>query len=168
MAGMLAVYDGLWEAGQDLGVADIGHHAVNSLRMEKGYRISRDMTHDVDPVEAGVGAFVKRDKGDFVGREALLARDVESRRWASAYLEVDCEVAECTGGEGVFRGDRAIGLTSSGGYGYTTGKVHAFAFISPEDARPGTELEVMVFGDLYQARVLGEAAYDPANERLRM
>ena len=168
MAGMLAVYDGLWKAGQDLGVADIGHHAVNSLRMEKGYRTSRDMTHDVDPVEAGVGSFVKRDKGDFVGRGALLARDAEPRRWASAYLEVDCDVAECTGGEGVFRGDRAVGLTSSGGHGYTTGKVYAFAFVSPEDAEPGTELEVMVLGERYPARVLGEAAYDPANERLRM
>ena len=109
----------------------------------------------------------KREKGDFVGRDALLARDGRPRRWASAYLEVDCDIAECIGGEGVFRGDRAVGLTSSGGHGYTTGKVHAFAFVSPDDAVPGTELEVMIFGDRYPARVLGEAAYDPANERLR-
>ncbi len=165
--GMLAVYDGLWAAGADLGVVDVGHHAVNSLRVEKGYRISRDMTHDVDPVEAGVGMFVKRDKGDFVGREALLERDARPRKWASAYLQVDCDVAECTGGEGVFRDGRPVGLTSSGGHGYTTDAVYAFAFVSPDDAEPGTELEVMVFGDLYPARVLGEAAYDPANERLR-
>ncbi len=168
MDGMLAVYDGLWEAGRDLGVANFGHHAVNSLRMEKGYRISRDMSHDVDPVEAGVGAFVRREKGDFVGREALLARDERPRRWASAYLAVDVDVAECIGGEGVFRDGRPVGLTSSGGHGYTADQVYAFAFVSPEDAVPGTELEVMVFGDLYPARVLGEAAYDPANERLRM
>jgi dimethylglycine dehydrogenase len=135
--------------------------------MEKGYRTSRDMTHDVDPVEAGLGFFIKRDKGDFVGRDALLARDEQSRRWASAYLEIECDIAECIGGEGVFRGDRAVGLTSSGGHGYTTGRVYAFAFVSPDDAVPGTDLEVMILGDRYPARVLAEAAYDPGNERLR-
>ncbi len=81
---------------------------------------------------------------------------------------MDVDVAECVGGEGVFRDGRPVGLTSSGGHGYTADQVYAFAFVSPEDAVPGTELEVMVFGDLYPARVLGEAAYDPANERLRM
>ena len=165
---MTTCYDGLWEAGADLGVADAGHHAVNSLRMEKAYRTSRDMTHDVDPVEAGVGFFVKRDKGDFMGRDALLERDRTPRRWASVYLAVDCEVAECIGGEGVFAADTPVGLTSSGGHGYTTGRVHAFAFVGPEWARPCTSLEVMLLGDCYPARVLGEAAYDPTNDRLRM
>ena len=167
LADMGTLYDGLWAAGTDIGVANAGHHAVNCLRMEKGYRTSRDMTHDVDPVEAGLGFFIKRDKGDFVGRDALLARDEQSRRWASAYLEVECDIAECIGGEGVFRGDRAVGLTSSGGYGYTTGRVYAFAFVSPDDAVPGTDLEVMILGDRYPARVLAEAVYDPGNERLR-
>ena len=167
LADMGTLYDGLWAAGTDIGVANAGHHAVNCLRMEKGYRTSRDMTHDVDPVEAGLGFFIKRDKGDFVGRDALLARDEQSRRWASAYLEVECDIAECIGGEGVFRGDRVVGLTSSGGYGYTTGRVYAFAFVSPDDAVPGTDLEVMILGDRYPARVLAEAAYDPGNERLR-
>ena len=165
LADMGTLYDGLWAAGTDLGVVNAGHHAVNCLRMEKGYRTSRDMTHDVDPVEAGLGFFIKRDKGDFVGRDALLARDEQSRRWASAYLEVECDIAECIGGEGVFRGDRAVGLTSSGGHGYTTGRVYAFAFVSPDDAVPGTDLEVMILGDRYPARVLAEAAYDPGNER---
>lgn len=164
---MLLLYDGLWEAGRDFGVADVGHHAVNSLRMEKGYRTSRDMTHDVDPVEAGIGSFVKRDKGDFVGLEALLERDSRPRRWASAYLKVACDVAECRGGEGVFVGDRAVGLVSSGGHGYTTDTGYAFAFVDPKRSVPGTKLEVMVFGDRYSAEVLGEAAYDPGNERLR-
>lgn len=167
LADMGSLYDGLWAAGTDLGVVNAGHHAVNCLRMEKGYRTSRDMTHDVDPVEAGLGFFIKRDKGDFVGRDALLARDEQSRRWASAYLEVECDIAECIGGEGVFRGDRAVGLTSSGGHGYTTGRVYAFAFVSPDDAVPGTDLEVMILGDRYPARVLAEAVYDPGNERLR-
>ena len=78
-----------------------------------------------------------------------------------------CDVAECRGGEGVFVGDRAVGLVSSGGHGYTTNTGYAFAFVDPKRSVPGTKLEVMVFGVSYSAEVLGEAAYDPGNERLR-
>jgi dimethylglycine dehydrogenase len=162
------VYDGLVAAGADLGIADVGNHALNSLRMEKAYRTSRDMTHDVDPTEAGLDFFVKRDKGDFVGRDALLARDAGPRRWASAYLAIDAVDADCVGGEGVYDGERPVGLVSSGGYGYTTGTSHAFAWVDPGHARPGTRLDVAIVGERRPARVLAEPAYDPKNERLKM
>jgi dimethylglycine dehydrogenase len=136
--------------------------------MEKAYRTSRDMTHDVDPIEAGLDFFVKWDKGDFVGRDALLARDPRERRWASAYLAIDAADADCIGGEGVYDGDRPVGLVSSGGYGYTTGASHAFAWVDPERARPGTRLDVAIVGERRPARVLAEPAYDPKNERLKM
>ena len=71
------VYDALWDAGEPLGVADAGNHALDSLRMEKRYFTSRELTHDVNPDEAGLHRFVKVDKGDFVGRDALLARRAE-------------------------------------------------------------------------------------------
>lgn len=164
----LGVYDGLVAAGADLGLADVGNHALNSLRMEKAYRTSRDLTHDVDPVEAGVEFFVHRGKGDFLGREALLRRDEKPRRWASAYLAVDADDADCTGGEVVLDGDCPVGVVSSGGYGYTTGAGHAFAWVPPHHATPGRELWVDVLGERREARVLPEAAYDPKNERLRM
>lgn len=167
VADLLTVYDGLVAAGADLGVADIGNHALNSLRMEKAYRVSRDMTHDVDPVEAGLEHFVKRDKGDFVGREALLARDQRPRRWASAYLAIAAADADCSGGEGVFDGDVAVGLVSTGGYGFTTDTSYAFAWVDPMHAAPGTDLEVLILGTRRRARVLAEPAYDPKNERLR-
>lgn len=165
---LLAVYDALVAAGADDGVRDVGSHALNSLRMEKAYRTSRDMTHDLDPVEAGVDAFVRRDKVDFVGRDALLVRDEQPRRWASAYLGVETDDADCNGGEAVFREGRPVGLVSSGGYGYTTGSGHAFASVDPRAADPGTRMEVMVLGELRPARVLAEPGYDPKSERLRM
>ena len=71
---LATVYDALWAAGTPLGVADAGNHALDSLRMEKRYLTSRELTHDVNPDEAGLQRFVKIDKGDFVGRDALLAR----------------------------------------------------------------------------------------------
>lgn len=165
---MLDVYDALIAAGGPEGVRDVGNHALNSLRMEKAYRTSRDMTHDLDPVEAGVDLFVRRDKPDFVGRDALLLRDESRRRWASAYLAVESADADCLGGEAVLFNGRQVGLTSSGGYGYTTGSGHAFASVDPSAADPGTRLEVLILGERRPARVLAEPAYDPKNERLRM
>ena len=160
--------DGAFAAGEPEGVRDVGNHALNSLRMEKAYRTSRDMTHDLDPVEAGVDLFVRRDKPDFVGRDALLLRDESRRRWASAYLAVESADADCLGGEAVLCNGRQVGLTSSGGYGYTTGSGHAFASVDPSAADPGTRLEVLILGERRPARVLAEPAYDPKNERLRM
>ncbi len=67
-----------------------------------------------------------------------------------------------------YDGERPVGLVSSGGYGYTTGSGHAFAWVDPDRARPGTALTVQVVGERRPARVLAEPAYDPKNERLRM
>ena len=180
------VYDALWNEGQDLGVANVGNHALDSLRMEKGYRISRDLTHDVGPDEAGLDFFVKTDhpaKGDFVGRDALLARRAAARsgerpyRWRLAYLAVDTDVSDVHGSDAVYRvnGDRAtvtptgrpIGLVTTGAYGYSVDQGLAFAYLAPEHCEPGTELSVRVVGNHRPARVLAEAVYDPSSSRLR-
>ncbi len=175
------VYDALWDAGADLGIANAGNHALDSLRMEKRYMISRDLTHDVGPDEAGLHPFVKTDhpdKGDFVGRDALIARRAAAEssarpyRWQLAYLAVDTDVAEVHGSDAVYAdaapGRRPIGLVTTGAYGHTVDQGLAFAYIAPEHAVPGTELFVRVVGDLRPARVLGEAIYDPTSSRLRM
>ncbi len=168
------IYDALWENGQDLGVANVGNHALDGLRMEKAYRISRDLTHDVTPDEAGLQPFVKIDKGEFIGRQALLARreraesGQEPYRWKLAYLSVDTDVSEVHGSDGVYRDGEIIGLVTTGGYGFHVEQGLAFAYLDPRHAEPGTELEVRVVGDLKPARVLGEAIYDPGSDRLRM
>jgi dimethylglycine dehydrogenase len=171
------VYDVLWDAGRDLGVANAGNHALDSLRMEKRYMISRDLTHDVGPDEAGLQPFVKIDhpgKGDFVGREALVARRVTAEsgerpyRWQLTYLAVDTDVADVHGSDAVYHHGRPIGLVTTGAHGYTVGHGLAFAYLAPEHATPGTELEVRVLGDFRPARVLAEPVYDPTSARLRM
>ncbi len=185
------VYDALWAAGEDLGVANVGNHALDSLRMEKGYRISRDLTHDVGPDEAGLDFFVKTDhraKGDFVGRDALLARRAVAAsgerpyRWRLCHLAVDTDGAEVHGSDAVYPvGNpvgggggpgtpigRPIGLVTTGAYGYTVDQGLAFAYLAPEHASPGTPLSVRVVGEHRPARVLDEAVYDPSSSRLRM
>lgn len=168
------VYDALWEAGEESGIADVGNHALDSLRMEKSYPISRELTHDVDADEAGLSRFVKPDKGDFVGRAALLGRRAQAdsgampRRWRLAYLAYDSPDADAHAGDGVYADGRAVGLVTSGAYGFSVGKGLAFAYLSPEHAEAGTRLEMRVVGDMRPARVLTEAAYDPQSTRQRM
>ncbi len=173
------VYDELWQAGGDLGIANAGNHALESLRMEKRYMVSRDLTHDVGPDEAGLHPFVKTDhpnKGDFVGRDALLARRAAAEsgerpcRWQLSYLAVDTDVAEVHGSDAVYADPdrRPIGLVTTGAYGYTVDHGLAFAYLAPEHAAAGTELFVRVVGELRPARVLAEPAYDPTSSRLRM
>ncbi|MEM7096459.1 MAG: FAD-dependent oxidoreductase [Actinomycetota bacterium] len=178
---MQAVYDAMWAAGEAYGIADFGGHALNSLRIEKAYLTRNELTHDIGPVQAGVEFFVKRDKGDFVGREAL-DRPPTGNPWKLVYLELDVPafdpatdtgqagdgVADCVGGEGVFSADGiAVGLTTSGGYGFTVDKSLAFAYVTADHAEPGTQLGVLVLGEMQQATVLDGPVWDPENAHLR-
>lgn len=163
---MGGVYDALLEAGAEHGIADFGSHALNSLRMEKAYLTRNELTHDIGPAQAGVGYFVKADKGEFVGRDHL--GDAPSGNpWKLVYLDVDAADADCLGGEGVFAGDVAIGLTTSGGYGFTVDKSLAFAYVHADHAEPGAELGVLILGEMRSATVLSEPVYDPDNVALR-
>ena len=167
------LYGALRDAGEPYGMANVGNHATEGLRMEKRYMISRDLTHDVTPDEAGLGRFVKPDKGDFVGRDALLARRADAAsgkrpwRWKLAYLAVDTDAAEVGGSDAVYRDGRPVGLVTTGAYGFWVGQGLAFAYLNPADAEPGTPLTVRVLGDHRPARVLDAPVYDPTSARLR-
>ncbi len=165
--------------GDDLGLTDFGGHALNSLRMEKAYLTRLELTHDIGPMQAGVERWVRPERGDFIGREALAERPT-GVDWRLVYLDVDVamfdpddttpeheRVADCIGGEGVFLDERAVGLTTSGGYGFTVDKSLAFAYVSTKAAAPGTELSVLILGEHQRATVLDGPIFDPDNEQLR-
>ena len=163
-----AVYDAIWAAGEEFGIVDFGVYAVNSLRMEKAYKgFGVELTNEITMIEAGMERFVDFDKGDFVGREALLQRQKEQLNWNIAYVEVDAEDADVRGGEPAYDGDRVIGVATSGSYGHTVNKSLAFVFVPPEYAFPGTTFDIEILSHRRQAKVLAEAAYDPKNKRLR-
>ncbi len=163
---MQALYDALFAAGADLGVVDFGSHALNSLRMEKAYLTRHELTHDIGPSQAGVEMFVRRDKGEFIGSDRL-DDEPSGNPWKLVYLHVHATDADCLGGEGVFAGDDAIGLTTSGGYGFTVDKSLAFAYVDAAHAESGTDLHVMILGDMIAATVLDGPVYDPENIALR-
>lgn len=104
-----------------------------------------------------------------VGDEAT-RRSAESsdRPWQCVYLEVEAEDADCLGGEAILAGGQRIGAVSSGARGPSVDASLAFGYVTPERAALGTELEVVVLGEPRPARVLGEAMYDPGNERPRV
>jgi dimethylglycine dehydrogenase len=164
----VGLYEALRRAGEDVGLVDFGLRAMDSLRLEKAYRAwGSDINTEVTPLEAGLERFVAFDKGDFIGREALLRQRREGVRKRLATLEVDADDADCWGNEALWAGDRVAGITTSGGYGYWLGRSLAVAYLDAELARPGTRLAVEILGDRRPAVVLAEPPFDPENLRPR-
>ena len=165
MEDMLKVYDALWAAGSDMGIANFGSYALNAMRLEKGFKGASELTNEVTLPEADVMRFAKVDKGDFIGREATKASMEEAEAgtlpWICAQMEIDANGSDPVASETIFHNGDKIGQVSSGGFGFTVGKSLAFGYIRPDCATPGTELEVMILGEKYPARVLGEPLYDP-------
>jgi glycine cleavage system aminomethyltransferase T/glycine/D-amino acid oxidase-like deaminating enzyme len=163
----LTLWRTLWEEGQPHGLVAGGYRAIDSLRLEKGYRVwGADITPDETPYEAGLGFCVKMDKpGGFLGREALAEAGAPERRLACLTLVDPRSVA--LGNEPVRVSDEVVGRVTTGGYGYTIGRSIAYAYLPPEQAQPGTELDVEIFGSWIEGVVAEEPLFDPRSERIR-
>jgi glycine cleavage system T protein len=162
----LRLWDTIWEAGRGHGLVAGGYKAIDSLRLEKGYRVwGSDVTPEDTPFEAGLGFAVKLDKGEFIGRDALLSRQQPERRLACLVLEDPRAVA--LGSEPVRVADELVGRVTSGGYGYTVERSIAYAYVPSSAAEPGTGVEVEIFGDRIPGSVAEEPLFDPAGERVR-
>ncbi len=154
----------LWDALQVDGVTPGGYRAIDALRLEKGYRAwASDLNAETTPDEAGLAFAVKRDKGDFVGRDAL--REPEQKL---VCLVLDDPRAVALGSEPVSAADGSVvGRVTSGGFGYAVGASIALAYVPLAYTEPGTRLAVDIFGDLVAAEVRAEPLYDPKGERVR-
>jgi glycine cleavage system aminomethyltransferase T/glycine/D-amino acid oxidase-like deaminating enzyme len=162
----LTLWRTLWEAGQPHDLVAGGYRAIDSLRLEKGYRVwGADITPDETPYEGGLGFCVKLDKpSGFIGRDALT--DVEpARRLACLTLADPRSVA--LGNEPVRIGAEVVGRVTSGGYGYTVGRSIAYAYLPSEHLKAGTEVTVEIFGSWIEGTVVAEPLHDPRSERIR-
>ncbi len=159
----------LWRAGEGHGLVAGGYRAIDSLRLEKGYRVwAADITADETPFEAGLGFCVKRE-GGFIGAEALGVGSPEGpgeprRRLRCLVLEDPRSVA--LGNEPVRIGGEVVGRVTSGGYGYTIERSIAYAYL-PAEVAVGTAVEVDIFGAWIGAEVVREPLFDPRGERVR-
>jgi len=161
----LALWDTIWAAGVGHGLVAGGYKAIDSLRLEKGYRVwGSDITADDTPYEAGLGFAVKLDK-EFLGKDALVDAGEPERRLCCVTLADPRSIA--LGSEPVRAGGELVGRVTSGGYGYTVERSIAYAYLPTESAEPGTPVEVEIFGEWVGGEVAAEPLYDPDGVRLR-
>jgi 4-methylaminobutanoate oxidase (formaldehyde-forming) len=163
----LRLWDTLWEAGLEHGMVAGGYRAIDSLRLEKGYRAwATDLTPDVTPYQAGTGFAVKLDKGDFIGRKALMEAIGQPLGEALRCLVLEDPRSVALGEEPVRVDGRTCGRVTSGGYGYTVGRSIAYAYL-PAAVAPGVPIEVEIFGEWVPGQVAVEPLFDPKSERVR-
>lgn len=163
-----AVYEALMAAGADLGLRDFGLYALDSLRLEKGYRAWKsDLMLDQPATAVGMDRLLRLDKPNFIGREAVTSNAGRNPKLVSVALLVDATTADALPFAIVHKGGERVGFVSSGGYGHRIGRSLALAFVERALAKPGTRLEVDIFGECCAATVSDGAPYDPDNSRMR-
>ncbi len=162
------IYDALMNAGEEYGITDFGLRAMMSLRLEKGFCVlGRELSSERTPLEAGLERFVNFNKGNFLGRQALIQQKEKELDEHLALMTVEADNADAIGDEPVYQGDEIVGRVTSGGYGHTVKKSLAMAYIKTELTKPGIKLEIAILGERYTAEVVRIPYYDPENERLR-
>jgi len=160
----------LTAAGAEHGLRGGGYRAIESMRLEKGYRAwGTALTPETTPESAGVGFAVRLDKATpFIGQEALLAeRAAGGPAERLACLVLDDPRSVCLGSEPVRIAGELCGRVTSGGYGSRVRRSIALAYVPAAHAAAGTRAEVEVFGEWVPAEVVEGALYDPAGERIR-
>ena len=162
------LWDTLWEAGQAQGLVAGGYRAIDTLRLEKGYRYwGADIGPDYTPYEAGLGFAVRLDKGDFIGREALQQQKEAGLRRKLCCLTLADPAAVPVGNEPVRLGERVLGWVTSGGFGYSVGRSIAYTYLPREHSAPGTALDVEISGERIAAQVVRDPLWDPKGLRIR-
>jgi glycine cleavage system aminomethyltransferase T/glycine/D-amino acid oxidase-like deaminating enzyme len=156
----------LWEGGREHGLVAAGYRAIDSLRLEKGYRVwAADITPEDSPDEAGLGFCVRMDK-DYVGRDALDAAREQGLRRRLRCLVLDDPRSVALGNEPVRIGADLVGRVTSGGYGYSVARSIAYAYL-PADVELGTGVELDIFGRWIPGQVVADPLFDPRGERIR-
>ena len=162
-----ALWELLLQPDADLPVVAAGYRAIESLRLEKAYRVwGSDVTGETDPLSAGLGFCVSWGK-DFLGRNAL-----EKIRDAGPTRKLTCVTLDdpsrlVLGGEPMRINGELAGRVTSGGFGYTVGRSIAFAYLPVALAVPGTRLEIDLFGEWIPGEVADDVLYDPAGAQIR-
>ncbi|MHA3914432.1 GcvT family protein [Halovulum sp. GXIMD14793] len=159
------LFDRLMEVGAKHGMKLVGARAQNWLRQEKSYRaFGTELGRDATPLEAGLDRFVDLSK-DFHGKEAMLAKGIRS---SCVTLMIDGPPdADPWGREALFAGDTLVGRLTSGGYSVAHGKSIGMGYVTPDQAVPGTKLEVLMFNQRWPAEVVADSPHDPTNIRIR-
>ena len=163
------IFDQIMAAGAEFGIKPFGIRAMTAMAIEKSYRlIPRELSIEYSAWESGLDRFVRLDKGDFIGRDALAELKEKGSRWTFVTLEVhgvtDCDAR---GSEAIHKDGALVGRATHGGFGWRVNKSLALAMVPPALAAEGTELEIKILGKMHKATVIGESPFDPENKALR-
>ena len=163
------IFDLIMDAGKDLGIKPYGIRAMMSMALEKSYRlVGREMSIEYSAFESGLDRFVHPNKGDFLGRDALVARRAkgEPNRFVTMELH-GIEDVDCRGSEPILHQGKAVGRVTSGGFGWRVNKSLALGMVRPDLGELGQSLDITILGKTYKASVIAESPFDPANAVLR-
>ena len=168
------VFDALMAAGRAYGVAPVGYRALESLRLEKGYRAwSSDITPNDTPLHAGLGWAVKmKTDQPFLGREAIDKISQMPLTKMLAGFTTEREDIVLSGRETILRNGKFAGYLTSGGYGYTVAKPIGFGYVRDvagvtEDYLRDGNYQLVVANEIVKCNIHLEAVYDPKNERVK-
>jgi 4-methylaminobutanoate oxidase (formaldehyde-forming) len=155
------------EAGKEFNLRPCGYRAIESLRLEKGYRAwAGEINSETNPFEAGLGFAVSMKKDNFVGKAAVeRSKDNLTRKLTALTFDDIKDVA--MGNEPIFVNNSVVGRVKSAGQGYTIKKAIAYAYLPADIAKVGTKVEVEMFGTKKTATIEAEPLFDPQSERVK-
>ena len=167
----VALFDLLMEAGKEFGIRPYGIKAMSSLSIEKSYRlVPRELSIEYSAYESGLDRFVHPNKGQFLGRDALVAGREKGLNWNFVTMEVhgvsDAD-SDTRGSEPIYSKGKLVGRATNGGFGWRVNKSLALGMVRPEFATLDTELEIKILDKTFKASVIAESPYDADNLKLR-
>jgi dimethylglycine dehydrogenase len=164
-----ALFDLLMDAGKEFGIRPYGIKAMSALSIEKSYRlIPRELSIEYSAYESGLDRFVHPNKGQFLGRDALVKNREQGLAWNFVTLDLQgITDSDARGSEPIYSKGKLIGRATNGGFGWRVGKSLALAMVKPEFALTGTEVEIKILDKIYVAKIIPESPYDPDNAKLR-
>ncbi|MDX1736876.1 MAG: FAD-dependent oxidoreductase, partial [Alphaproteobacteria bacterium] len=163
------VYDLICQVGEPLGLKDFGAFAMDSMRLEKGYRAWQgDLTKEYSPLMAGLDRFVSLNKPhDFIGKDALAKQAAEGIKEKLVTFKVADFTADAPFCSTIYKDGEVVGIVSSGGYGHSVGHSIALGYIRPDLASANTKVQISVLGEILDAEVTADCLYDPENLKVR-
>jgi dimethylglycine dehydrogenase len=163
------IFDTLMEAGKEFNIKPFGIRAMDSLRIEKSYRlVGTELSIEYAAYESGLDRFVHPNKGDFVGRDALVQWREKGFENTFVTLEVhDVTDADALGNNPIYSEGSVVGRATGGNYGFRIQKSIALAMVKPECSKIGTKLQMDILGTMHDVTVIEESPYDPENHKLR-
>ena len=167
----IALFDLLMDAGKEFGIRPYGIKAMSSLSIEKSYRlVPRELSIEYNAYESALDRFVHPNKGQFIGRDAVVEAKQKGLNWNFVTMEVHGVTdgdSDARGSEPLYHKGQLIGRATNGGFGFRVNKSLALGMVHPQHSAIGTELEIKILGKMFKATVIPESPYDPDNKALR-